>query len=217
MRILLFTALMLPAISARAQFHFESSIHAGYPLMLSGANKFSAIVPALRATLSYRLAGSRLQPYFAASTGIGKFPLQSRLEQQLTMPVLATSLLLGLTGVARYDEGSNSEWLWGGGIGLMLLRNESSTLYVGEYEQSIGYTSLTGAAWYPKAECNLRWTRHPNPENGWYYGAMILTEAVWMRDAKTRYTASIDGVDYNITYNSFMLMPSIAGIIGFRL
>ncbi|PSK92657.1 hypothetical protein [Taibaiella chishuiensis] len=219
MRILLFMTFLAIAIPAHAQFYYEASLTGGYPLMLSGAHKFSRGIPAIRIMAGYRLNDTRLQPYLVLSTGAAKLPLQSQPVEKLTIPVLATSFMIGLSGVTYYDEGRNAEWIMGGGIGLLLIRRESYTLYQGDYELNLPYTSLLGDAWYPKAEYHLRWTRYSNPEGrfSFYFGALVMAEAIWMRDTKTRYTASINGDTYNIRFNSFVLMPSVGALMGFRL
>lgn len=217
MRIFLITLLSaLMVLSARAQFRYETSVYGGYPFMFTGNNKRSKAAPTIRGMVSYQAGQASLLPYCSIGTSAMLLPLQSKLTNQLSQSVLATSFMLGMNRQLGYREEQQTEWHAGGGIGLVLLRPLSAALHVNGQESQLGYTNLMGKPWFPKAEGNLRCIYFPTRDDLFYVGAMVITEVFWLRDTKTRYTTAIAGTTYNLNFNSLILMPSLGFIAGLR-
>lgn len=205
------------ALPTLAQMQVEVVPMMGYPFMLSGRNKNHYGATAARLQVSYKDEEAPWQPYLAATVGYTELPLRNKQKMDnLSMPVLNVSFKVGLNGEIKKNEFTRSAWTVGGGIGVYMLRPDEATLRMGGSETFLSYTSLMDKAWFPQIELSLRWVRRPKPELGWYFGVQVLTDGIWLKDSKVRYTTVISGTEYALNFNDIVVLPSAGGVIGYR-
>lgn len=198
----------------RAQLQVEVIPMGGYPFMISGRNKTNFGTPTARLQLSMKRPEAPWQPYMAASITAIELPLHNKQIENLSLPVLYTSFKIGLNGVIKTDESGRSLWSVGGGIGVCRLNPDEATLRMDGQETFIGYTTLKDQAWFPQAELGTRWVRFHKPDFGWYFGVQVFVESIWLKDKGLRYTTSISGTEYGLSFNDVAIWPSVGGVIG---
>jgi hypothetical protein len=200
--------------TARAQLQVEFIPTGGYPFMLSGRNSNNFGSATARLQLSIKRTEAPWQPYIAAAITAMELPLHNKKIDNLSLPVLHTAFKVGLNGVIKTNESGQSLWSVGGGIGICRVSPDEATLRMNGQETFLGYTTLKDQAWFPQVELGTRLVRFPKPDLGWYFGVQVFVESIWLKDKGQRYTTSISGSEYGLSFNDVAIWPSVGGVIG---
>ncbi len=205
----------LPAGYAQLQAEFQPMY--GNPFMLSGKNNSSYGAVTGRLQISYQRERAPWHPYIAASITGMALPLHSKDIDDLSVTVRNTAFKAGLNGTLYANEERRpTYWILGGGIGVCMFRPDEDRLRRNGEASNLLYTELTDKAWFPEAELHTKWVSYLKEGASLYFGAVLLTEFLWLRDNRARYTTNISGKQYNLNFNDFAIWPSIGGVIGWR-